>query len=76
MTVEQKRRVLKNKVSITIATLRKEKGVTQETAYCDTGHHFARLEIGKVDPQVTTIASICDYFEITISEFFDKVESL
>jgi len=56
--------------------LRKEKGVTQETAYCDTGHHFARLEIGKVDPQVTTIASICDYFEITISEFFDKVESL
>jgi len=68
--------VFNKKVSLAIRHFRNEKGVNQDKAYIQTGTHFARLEQGKVDPRISTIYKICDYFEITISEFFEKVESL
>ena len=68
--------VFKRKVALTIRQLREEKGVAQDIVWFDEGIHIARLESGKIDPRISTIARLCDYFEITISEFFEKVESL
>jgi len=55
-----------------IKGLRKERNLTQEDCYNDTGIHFARIEQGKRDVSYTTLVKICDYFGITILEFFEQ----
>ncbi|MBC8267057.1 MAG: helix-turn-helix transcriptional regulator [Flavobacteriales bacterium] len=53
-----------------IKELRKEKGVTQEAFYNDTNIHIARIERGKTNISISTLNAICNYFEITLKEFF------
>lgn len=50
--------------------LRKEKGVTQEDVYNDTGIHIARIEQGKRDISYTTLCRLADYFEVNIGKFY------
>jgi len=54
-----------------VKQLRKEKGVTQEEALFDTGIQFSRIEQGKRDIQLSTLNSLCDYFEIELKAFFE-----
>lgn len=53
-----------------VKELRNKKDVTQEQAYNDTGIHFGRIEQGKRDASFLTLNKICQYFEITLEEFF------
>ena len=53
-----------------VKQLRLNKGVTQEDAYNDTGIHFGRIEQGKRDASITTIKKLCDYFELSLEDFF------
>ena len=55
-----------------VKELRKIKGVTQEDALNDTGIQFSRIEQGKRDVQLSTLHKICEYFEISLMEFFGK----
>lgn len=57
-----------------IKQLRKTKNVTLEVFYFDTGIHLARIEQGKQNISVATLAKICDYFQISLSDFFLLVE--
>ena len=49
--------------------LRKQKNVTQEDVYNDTGIHVARIEQGKRDISFTTLCKLADYFGVNINEF-------
>lgn len=69
MDESDKKLVLKD-LSNRIKKLRKEKGLSQEDAYNDTGIHFARIEQGKRDVSYTTIYRICLYFDVSLSDFF------
>jgi len=53
-----------------IKGLRKKRNLTQEDCYNDTSIHFARIEQGKRDVSYTTLVKICDYFGVTLNEFF------
>ena len=55
-----------------VKELRNRKGVTQEEAYNDTGIHFGRIEQGKRDASFLTLYKICDYFEISLADFFKE----
>lgn len=66
---------LQEKIVATIKTLRNEKKVTLEVFYFDTGIHLARIEQGKQNITVATLAAICNYFEISLSHFFKLVEN-
>lgn len=55
-----------------VKALRQGKGITQEDAFNDTGIHFGRIEQGKRDVSFSTLKKICDYFEITMSEFLSE----
>lgn len=46
--------------------LRKQKNVTQEDVYNDTGIHVARIEQGKRDVAYTTLCRLADYFEVSL----------
>ncbi|WP_396154840.1 helix-turn-helix domain-containing protein [Flavobacterium macrobrachii] len=50
--------------------------MTLEVFYFDTGIHLARIEQGKQNISVVTLAKICEYFEIDLSEFFSNIEKM
>lgn len=47
--------------------LRKQKEVTQEDVYNDTGVHVARIEQGKRDIAYTTLCKLAEYFEVDLN---------
>ena len=53
-----------------IKQLREEKDISQEMFYIDTDIHIARIETGKLNITVSTLQAICEYFEISLSDFF------
>lgn len=65
---------LTKRIVACIKQIRKTKNTTLEVFYFDTGIHLARIEQGKQNISVATLAKICEYFEISLSEFFLMVE--
>ena len=57
-------------VALRIRELRKERGLTQTAVIEDTGISLGRIESGRMNLSLTTIAILCEYFEITFEEFF------
>ena len=67
---------LLNSIIKIIKELRKESNVTLEVFYFDTGIHLARIEQGKTNITISTLAKICAYFNISLVDFFIKLENL
>ena len=65
---------LLDKIAIRIKQLRNEKNISQLTFYNDTEIHIARIELGKINITVSTLKEICDYFDITLSDFFKDIK--
>ncbi|MEX0315893.1 MAG: helix-turn-helix domain-containing protein [Allomuricauda sp.] len=59
------------KLARRVAQLRDLKGVSQQNAFNDTGIHFGRIEQGKRDISYFTLMKLCQYFEISLRDFFD-----
>lgn len=67
---------LLGKIALVLKDLRDENQVTQEDVYNDTNIHIGRIETSKANPTVSTLSTLCDYFNICLSDFFKKVEKL
>lgn len=65
---------LLGKIAKRIKQLRDEKSISQDSFYIDTDIHIGRIESGKVNITVSTLKAICDYFDITLSEFFNGIQ--
>ena len=61
------------KVAERIKQLRVARNLTQEDFYNDTGIHIGRIETAKSNLTLATLLEICEYFEITIQEFFEEI---
>jgi transcriptional regulator with XRE-family HTH domain len=61
---------LLDKIAKRIKQLRDENYISQDRFNSDTDIHIARIELGNVNITVSTLKDICDYFEISLSEFF------
>lgn len=61
------------KIALRIKQLRELKGVSQEIMYMDTQIHVARIETAKVNISVSTLDAICQYFGITLGDFFQSL---
>ena len=62
-------------IILTIKEVRKKHGVTLETFYFDTGIHLARIEQGITNISVSTLSKICNYFNLSLADFFQLIES-
>ena len=62
-------------IILTIKEVRKKHGVTLETFYFDTGIHLSRIEQGKTNISVSTLSKICNYFNLSLADFFKLLES-
>ena len=50
--------------------LRRARGYTLQEVYDATGVHIARLEANKTNMRVATLAVLCQYYEISLADFF------
>lgn len=55
-----------------IKKLGRERNLTQEDCYNDTGLHFGRIEQGKRDLRVTSLVTICEYFNISLKDLLKE----
>jgi transcriptional regulator with XRE-family HTH domain len=62
---------LVEKIVLKIKKLREQKEISLQAFYNDTGIHLARIESEKRDIPISTLSRICEYFEITLSEFLE-----
>jgi transcriptional regulator with XRE-family HTH domain len=54
--------------------LRENEGISQADFLNDTGIHAGRIETGKRDVSISTIKAICNYFDLSISDFFKDLK--
>ena len=55
--------------------LRLAKGLSQDVVYIDTDVHIARVEMGRYNVTISTLSDLCDYYGITLKDFFKGVET-
>ena len=65
---------LLDKIAARLKSLREEKGLSQENVYNELDVHIGRIEVGKVNVSVSTLSKLCQYFDITLTEFFSEIE--
>ncbi len=63
-------KVFLKKIALQFKLLREKNNLKQEEVYLDTGIHIARIETAKRDLSVSTLKKLCDYFNISVEEFF------
>jgi transcriptional regulator with XRE-family HTH domain len=56
-----------------LKVLRKQRNLTQEDFYNDTGIHISRIETGRVNITLSTLKTILDYYQVPLSEFFQSI---
>ena len=76
MAQQSKDKILLKKMALCVKHLRKEKGITLDDFYVDTGIHLARIEQGKTNISIVTLSLICKYFEISFVDFFKLLDSM
>jgi hypothetical protein len=62
-------KALVDKIVIKIKKLREQHQVTLQEFYNDTGIHLARIESEKRDLPISTLKRVCEYFNISLSDF-------
>ncbi len=61
-------------IACRLKVLRAVKEVSQETVYEDTGIHIGKIETAKYNITVSTLSRLCNYYGISLKEFFDSLE--
>ncbi len=72
-TEQLKNQELIDQIVAKLKQLRTEHGLTQEDVYNDTGIHIARIETGKVNISISTLAALASYFNISLEVFFQNI---
>jgi len=74
MRKQRRNKELLFKIAQRIKQLREEKDISQDMFYIETDIHIARIETGKLNITVSTLQDICDYFGISLSDFFKEMK--
>lgn len=56
--------------------LRNEKDLSQETVYFHTNIHIGRVERGKYNISISTLSKLCQYYGISIIDFFKGIKEV
>jgi len=73
MSKQRINKILVSSIAKHIKQLRENKGISQEMFYIDTDIHIGRIESGKSNITVSTLSSICDYFDMSLVDFFKGI---
>ncbi len=70
MGVKKKDIELAGKLAERLKEVRKQKGITQENVRFDLNMNIGRIEIGENCISLPTLNRLCDYYGISLEEFF------
>lgn len=63
-------KILLQAIAVELRKLRKERGLSQIDVYIDTDIHIGRIEQGRTNISVSTLSDICDYYGLSLCDFF------
>lgn len=66
--------MLLKEVAKRLKELRNAKGKSQADVYIDTDLNISRVESGRTSITLTTLATLCDYYGITLHDFFKGIK--
>lgn len=75
MKRQRRNSVLIEQVAKRLIELRQERGLTQENVRFDLDLNIGRIEIGQHSISLTTLADLCDYYNITLHDFFKDIST-
>lgn len=67
--------ILHQRIVDRLKEIRKEKGLTQENVRFDIDINIGRVEIRQHSVTIYTLADLCDYYGVTLEEFFKGIET-
>ena len=70
MVVQRKNEKMLREVAERLRDLRNRKGISQDTVYIDTDVNVKRIEVGSINISLTTLVILCNYYDITLEDFF------
>ena len=70
----RKNEILQKEIALLIKKLREEKKMTQLELYHETNLKISRVESGKTNISLNTISVLCNYFGLSLGEFFTLLE--
>lgn len=56
-----------------LKSIRRAHGLTQENVRFDTDLNIGRIESGRHSISLTTLADLCDYYDISLEDFFKDI---
>lgn len=73
MSKQRINKILVSSIAKHIKQLREDKGISQEVFFIDTDIHIGRIESGNSNITVSTLAAICEYFNVSLVDFFKEI---
>lgn len=73
--MKQQRRndILVEQVVERLKSIRRARGLTQENVRFDTDLNIGRIESGRHSISLTTLSDLCDYYGISLTDFFKEI---
>lgn len=68
-------KILVKRIAERLKELRHERGLAQENVRFDMELNIGRIEIGQHSITITTLADLCDYYGVTLEEFFKGIKT-
>lgn len=75
MKTQRRNEILHDRIVERLKYIRKQKGLKQEDVRFDLDINISRIEVGQHSITITTLADLCDYYGVTLKEFFDGIET-
>ena len=74
MSAQRVNKELLDKIRQLLREIRKDKNLTQFQFISDTQIHIGRIEAGIQNITISTLYILCDYYGISLIEFFQRLD--
>lgn len=75
MNKQRRNDILIRHIADRLKKLRHERDLTQENVRFDLDLNIGRIETGHNSISLSTLSDLCDYYEITLKDFFEGIET-
>lgn len=75
MNKQRRNDILIRHIAARLKELRHKRGLTQENVRFDLDLNIGRIETGHNSISISTLSDLCDYYTITLKDFFDEIET-
>lgn len=75
MVVQRRNEKVLREVAERLRDLRNKKGLSQDIVYIDTDVNVKRIEVGSINISLTTLVILCNYYGVTLEEFFRGMDT-